>query len=235
MLDARLARGLDGGRCFVEAFFEQSIFRSGQQALVDFGQAGARRFVGGVLCPARRYSSSALSPAGARSADWPPMPRRRAREASIRPGRMSRIARHRRRHRNRCVGSLCVPLCMIQAAIRIAAKAPPRSRHETAGIRALCSGRRRCGAPPLVVIFLDGGIGKQLRPAGRHGLVDESIDGAGADQSGERDFRVPIAGDHHHEIGELPLDLPDEYARRLVQGLHIEHQNAHFDRRPGDR
>ena len=39
--NARVARRLDGGRCFIEAFFEKGVFGSGQQALTDFSEAGA--------------------------------------------------------------------------------------------------------------------------------------------------------------------------------------------------
>ena len=69
------------------------------------------------------------------------------------------------------------------------------------------NGDARGRAPALLVEFFDCGIGKQLGARRRHGLVNESIDDAGADQRRERGLRVAIAGDHDHEIGKLPLDL----------------------------
>ena len=57
--------------------------------------------------------------------------------------------------------------------------------------------------------------------------MDESIDQAVTDEPGELVLRVPVARHDDHEIGKLVLDIGNEPGSRLMQRMHIEHQDAH--------
>ena len=85
-----------------------------------------------------------------------------------------------------------------------------------------CSG----GLAPLVFEFFDGGFSKQFCPGRRHRFMDEAIHQTCADQTGQRRLIVTVTGGHDHEIRKLTLDLRDEHARRLMQCLRIEHDDA---------
>ena len=58
--------------------------------------------------------------------------------------------------------------------------------------------------------------------------MNEAIDQSRADQSGKRRLIVAIAGGHQHQVGKLTLDLFDKDPRALMQGLHVEHDDADF-------
>ena len=86
------------------------------------------------------------------------------------------------------------------------------------------------GLPPLRLrcssYFLDRCLGKEPRPAGRQGFMDESIDAAVADQASQRGFGISTARHQHDEVGKLTLDLLDEQLSGLLQHLRIKNQDA---------
>ena len=103
---------------------------------------------------------------------------------------------------------------------------------QCATIRARGTSDRSCAGatPALFVVFPDRRLGKQLCAAGRHGLVNESVYQTGTDQSGQGGFCIAIAGDDHDEIRKLAFDLADKDSGCLMQGLHIQDQDADFAR-----
>jgi hypothetical protein len=85
----------------------------------------------------------------------------------------------------------------------------------------------RGGPPRQILEALDRGVHEQRGARGRHGLVNESIDGAVADEWGELGFRFAITRRDDDEIGKFTLDSSHEARRSVVEGLYVDHQDTH--------